>query len=356
MAQAFTWCSPRKKEGCFHTRSLLQNRWVVPNQFSYYPQDVLCLRCIIVKWGKKAQTLQGFRYALMSSWQLKQQQKQQQRNESRVNLVQWGGETAYWHSDSGVYRTVSESMKEKGWTLSQAVILAAILTSDLLAPVARQHISRLFVAGAGSIVFWLQTKCSRVQMELSRGQIFKVMSVWLFCSTSESKRKRLLILEASNQFLFPEEPLGLERVGWTQVFSVVLSMVLFHLDQKESICCSCACRIIWKALPHSIINIFSTAPLSAGNIFFIRLLWWRSVMMKVKSFSLTEGNLLQRLEIKADIKHICCSVLMRALWQSLWNVVQPYFCVCMQPKVRGIKVNQMNDMHTIHIQSFNQMY
>lgn len=178
----------------------------------------------------------------------------------------------------------------------------------------------------------------------------------LLCShtydQTESKWKHLLILEQSVQSVPFSR--GAIRTGksWmnTGVFSDSKHGSL-PFDQKESISCSCACRITWKALPHCVINIFSTAPFPAGNIFLIRLLWWRSLMMKVESFSLTEGNLLQRLEIKAFIKHSCCSVLMRTLWQSLWNVVQLYYCACMQPKVRGIKVNQMKEMHTIHIQS-----
>lgn len=138
-------------------------------------------------------------------------------------------------------------MKERDWTLSPAVILAAILTSNRLAPVVRWRIPRLFVTGAGSIVFSLQTKRSGVRMELSRDRLLKVISLWLFRSISECDccvhirtiesnqkgRASLFWNKVSNQFLFPEEPLGLERVGWTKVFSVILKHASLPFRSKR---------------------------------------------------------------------------------------------------------------------------
>lgn len=83
-----------------------------------------------------------------------------------------------------VYKFIlSDQMKEKGYECCVQQCQAktaihkkvgttlSILTSDLSAPVARLHKSRLFVPVAVSVVFSLQTKYSRVQMVSSRDHL-----------------------------------------------------------------------------------------------------------------------------------------------------------------------------------------
>lgn len=119
-----------------------------------------------------------------ASWQ--QQHKQ-------LNLQRWWNASTFGKRNqmpettkksSGVYKVVSEQTKERRYKRSveqcsaKAAIhkryeaILSIVTSYLLAPVARQSISRLFVPVAGSVAFTLQTNRYRVQMELGRDHLF----------------------------------------------------------------------------------------------------------------------------------------------------------------------------------------
>lgn len=154
---------------CF---GLLRNRWFVPNQFAYFPWVVLCT-LHYCKAGQSPHPLKTFLmlvrhcvlmragHALHSGTASSQRQRQQQ-NESHVKLMQRGGEliacfgrwTHFQMLDttySQVYKVGCEGTKERGWMLRRAVLLKryriilSIFTSDPLEPVAKQHMSRLFV-------------------------------------------------------------------------------------------------------------------------------------------------------------------------------------------------------------------
>lgn len=170
------------EQGCFYT--------FVSNQFAFFFFPLAHSQCFTVKNGPKRTPP---RRALLDSLtslhdhalccETASQQQKQQKSVLRVNLVQLGGEMLRrllvlmkifprcWtpHRKTVMFMKLRVNEGQRGglWNKRYETILS-ITTSNLLPPVARQHISRLLVPVVGSVVFSLQTNLPGVQMESNR--------------------------------------------------------------------------------------------------------------------------------------------------------------------------------------------
>lgn len=91
-----------------------------------------------------------------------------------------------WMNEREGLWTLRRTLPHKDSNTKRCHTILSILTSHLLAPVARQRISRLFVPGAGS-VFSLQANAPQGSAwNRSETTTFSVVSARLFCSTSEN--------------------------------------------------------------------------------------------------------------------------------------------------------------------------
>lgn len=123
----------------------------------------------------------------------------QQQNESRMSLVQQGGEMPRWHLGRWTH-ICQMNQNQNGERTNERERLNTVLHDNVLVmPVARQNILRLVLSVAGSLVISLQTSCSRIGMESSRDHLFSPISARLLCShmsrRTEPKGKPCLVLE-----------------------------------------------------------------------------------------------------------------------------------------------------------------